>query len=79
VLVDRLEPLRTATIINALMAGWASLLAILSIAGLLDIWLLFAVSLCIGTTTAAIRRSAFRSFRPSFRANCWPTRLGSAR
>jgi MFS family permease len=67
VLVDRLEPLRTATIINVLMAGWASLLAILSVAGLLDIWLLFAVSLCIGTTTAAyspIRLSIIPSIVP---------------
>jgi MFS family permease len=67
VLVDRLEPLRTAAIINALMAGWATLLVILSIAGLLDIRLLFAVSLCIGTTTAAyspIRLSIIPSIVP---------------
>lgn len=53
VLIDRLEPLRTATIINVLMAAWATLLGILSLTGLLDIWLLFAVSLCIGATSAA--------------------------
>lgn len=67
VLVDRLEPLRTATIVNGLMAAWATLLAILSIAGLLDIWLLFFVSVGIGMTSAAyspIRLSIIPSIVP---------------
>ncbi|WP_129794569.1 MFS transporter [Sphingosinicella sp. CPCC 101087] len=67
VLVDRLEPLRTAAFINVLMGAWAALLAILSLTGLLDIWLLFAVSLCIGTTSAAyapIRLSIIPSIVP---------------
>jgi MFS family permease len=67
VLIDRLEPLRTATIINVLMAGWATLLAILSLTNLLDIWLLFTVSLCIGATSAAyapIRLSIIPSIVP---------------
>jgi MFS family permease len=49
------------------MGGWAALLAILSLAGLLDIWLLFIVSLCIGTTSAAyapIRLSIIPSIVP---------------
>ena len=67
VLVDRLEPLRTASIINALMGGWASLLAILSFSGLLTIHLLFTVSLLIGATSAAyapIRLSIIPSIVP---------------
>lgn len=67
VLVDRLEPLRTASVINGLMGFWATLLAVLSIADLLSIHLLFAVSLCIGTTSAAyspIRLSIIPSIVP---------------
>lgn len=67
VLVDRLEPLRTASIINGLMGGWASLLAILSFSGLLTIHLLFTVSLLIGATSAAyapIRLSIIPSIVP---------------
>lgn len=67
VLVDRLEPLRTAMIVNGLMFGWAMLLALLSIAGLLDIWRLFAVSVAIGLTSAAyapIRMSIIPSIVP---------------
>lgn len=53
VLVDRLEPLRTATLINALMAAWATLLGIFSACGILGIELLFAMTLVIGVTSAA--------------------------
>jgi MFS family permease len=53
VLVDRLEPLRTATVINGFMGGWATLLALLSLIGWVDIRLLFIISLCIGATSAA--------------------------
>ncbi len=53
VLVDRAEPLRAASIINALMAFWATLLALLSAFGLLDIITLFVTSLAIGVTSAA--------------------------
>ncbi len=53
VLVDRAEPLRTASIINGLMAFWATLLALLSAFGLLDIITLFVTSLAIGVTSAA--------------------------
>jgi MFS family permease len=61
VLVDRLEPLRTATIINGLMGAWAALLGLLSWTGQLDIWL------CIGATSAAyspIRLSIIPSIVP---------------
>ncbi|WP_423603490.1 MFS transporter [Sphingomonas sp. MS122] len=67
VLVDRLEPLRTAMAVNMLMGGWATLLALLSIAGILDIWLLFLVSVAIGMTSAAyapIRLSIIPSIVP---------------
>lgn len=67
VLVDRLEPLRTAMAINMLMGGWATVLVLLSIAGVLDIWLLFFVSVAIGTTSAAyapIRLSIIPSIVP---------------
>lgn len=67
VLVDRLEPLRTASIINGLMGGWAILLAVLSFSGLLTIELLFTVSLLIGATSAAyapIRLSIIPSIVP---------------
>lgn len=67
VLVDRLEPLRTASVINGIMAAWAALLAILSLAGVLDIQLLFLVSLGIGLTSAAyspIRLSIIPSLVP---------------
>jgi MFS family permease len=67
VLVDRLEPLRTASVINGIMAAWAALLAILSFAGALDIRLLFLVSLGIGLTSAAyspIRLSIIPSLVP---------------
>lgn len=67
VLIDRWEPLRTASIINGLMMVWAGLLALLSVTGLLDIWLLFIVSLCIGTTSSAyapIRLSIIPSIVP---------------
>lgn len=67
VLVDRLEPLRTAMAVNVLMGGWAVLLAILSMSGILDIWLLFFVSVAIGMTSAAyapIRLSIIPSIVP---------------
>jgi MFS family permease len=67
VLVDRLEPLRTASIINGVMAGWATLLAILSLSDLLTIQLLCTVSLLIGATSAAyapIRLSIIPSIVP---------------
>jgi MFS family permease len=67
VLVDRLEPLRTASIINGIMAAWAALLATLSFTGALDIQLLFLVSLSIGLTSAAyapIRLSIIPSLVP---------------
>lgn len=53
VMVDRYEPLRTATAINLLTMVWAVALAILSIAGALSIYVLLAISLLIGTTSAA--------------------------
>ncbi|MEO5773707.1 MAG: MFS transporter [Sphingomicrobium sp.] len=67
VLVDRLEPIRTSAIINGLMAGWATLLALLSLAGLLNVQLLFAVTMMIGVTSAAyapIRISIIPSLVP---------------
>lgn len=53
VLVDRLEPLRTATVINVLMGTWATLLGIFSACGILGIELLFGMTVVIGVTSAA--------------------------
>ncbi|MCW3837627.1 MFS transporter [Sphingomonas canadensis] len=51
--IDRLEPLRTATAINVLTALWATMLALFSLAGMLRIEMLFAISVLIGITSAA--------------------------
>jgi MFS family permease len=67
VLVDRLEPIRASIVINGLMAGWATLLALLSLAGLLNVHILFAVTMMIGVTSAAytpIRISIIPSLVP---------------
>lgn len=53
VLVDRLEPLRTATAINVLTATWATLLGLFSACGILGIELLFGMAVVIGITSAA--------------------------
>jgi MFS family permease len=67
VLIDRMEPLRAATLINGLMALWAVLLAVLSFTGLLGVELLLIVSILIGVTSAAyspVRLSIIPSIVP---------------
>lgn len=53
VYVDRLEPLRTASVLNGVMAFWAFVLAVLSLCGMLAIELLFIISILTGISSAA--------------------------